>query len=197
MIFRKIYKMVRYALYALLGWPHMICYMIAKKNVKKMIDSDIEEMNRRLDLKKGLLYYLAIQKPYRNLFYYRIGRVSSILNKILRPYQLFQINSTIVSIGKSAFVLNHPYGTIINAKKIGDNFTCCQLTTIGNKVHGRNDLIPTIGNNVSLGSSVTIIGDITIGDNVVVGAGSVVVKDVPSNVVVAGNPARIVKQLSL
>ena len=177
--------------------PHILCYALASKRVKMLIDSDIEEMNRRVNLKKGLFYYLVFRKPYRNLFYYRIGRVSSILNKILRPYPLFQINSTIESIGKSAFVLNHPYGTIINAKKIGDNFTCCQLTTIGNKVHGRNDLIPTIGNNVSLGSSVTIIGDITIGDNVVVGAGSVVVKDVPSNVVVAGNPARIVKQLSL
>lgn len=193
MPFRKIYKMVQYVFYVFFEWPHMVCYVLAKKNVKELIDSDVEEMNRRLDLKKGLFYYLAFQKPYRNLFYYRIGRASSILSKILRPYPLFQINTNISAVGKCAFVLNHPYGTIINAKKIGDNFTCCQLTTIGNKIHGRNDLIPTIGNNVSLGSGVTIIGDITIGDNVVVGSGSVVVKDVPSNAVVAGNPARIIR----
>lgn len=113
----------------------------------------------------------------------------------LRPMPLFRINTTVESIGKSAFVLNHPYGTIINAKKIGDHFTVCQLTTIGNGRHGRNDLVPTIGNNVSVGANVNIIGDITIGDNVLIGAGSVVVKDVPSDCVVAGNPARVIKSL--
>ena len=93
-------------------------------------------------------------------------------------------------------MLNHPYSSIINAKSIGKNFTICQLTTIGNKVHGRNDLVPTIGDNVSLGANVTIIGDITIGNNVVVGAGSVVLKDVPDICIVAGNPAKIVKYLN-
>jgi serine acetyltransferase len=97
--------------------------------------------------------------------------------------------------GKGAYVLSHPYATIINAKSIGDNFKICHLTTIGNKQYGRNDLIPTIGNNVSLGANVTIIGDITIGNNVIVGAGSVVVNDIPDNCVVVGNPARIVKRL--
>jgi len=113
----------------------------------------------------------------------------------LRPFPLFRINQTVESIGKNAFVLNHPYGTIVNAKRIGDHFTVCQLTTIGNGMHGRNDLVPTIGNNVSVGANVNIIGDITIGDNVMIGAGSVVVKDVPANCVVAGNPARVIKTL--
>ncbi len=47
----------------------------------------------------------------------------------------------------------------------------------------------------SIGTSVTILGGITIGENSLIGAGSVVTKDVPSNVVVAGNPARIIKKL--
>ena len=38
-----------------------------------------------------------------------------------------------------------------------------------------------------------IFGNVHIGDNVIVGAGSVVVKDVPDNCVVAGNPAKIIK----
>jgi len=44
-----------------------------------------------------------------------------------------------------------------------------------------------------LGAQVLIIGDIRVGNNVVVGAGSVVVRDVPDNCVVAGNPAREIR----
>ena len=89
---------------------------------------------------------------------------------------------------------SHPYSTIINAKSIVSNFSCRQLTTIGNKFDGMNNERPTIGNNVSLGANVSIIGNITIGDNVVIGAGTIVVKDVPSDSIVVGNPARIINK---
>ena len=46
---------------------------------------------------------------------------------------------------------------------------------------------------MNIGSNSCIIGHVTIGDNVIIGAGSIVVKDVPSNVVVAGNPAKIIR----
>tara|TARA_Y100000991_G_C21955955_1_gene342075 strand:- start:773 stop:1258 length:486 start_codon:yes stop_codon:yes gene_type:complete len=46
----------------------------------------------------------------------------------------------------------------------------------------------------SIGTSATILGGITIGENAMVGAGSVVTKDVPPNVTVAGNPATIIKK---
>lgn len=52
-----------------------------------------------------------------------------------------------------------------------------------------------VGNNVWIGGSVTILSGVTIGNNVVIGAGAVVTKDVPDNVVVAGNPARIIKEI--
>lgn len=48
----------------------------------------------------------------------------------------------------------------------------------------------TIGNNVRIGSNVTIL-PVNIGDNVIIGAGSVVTKNIPSNSIVYGNPARI------
>ncbi|MDE5567118.1 MAG: sugar O-acetyltransferase [Muribaculaceae bacterium] len=53
----------------------------------------------------------------------------------------------------------------------------------------------TIGDNVWIGGSVTICPGVTIGDNVVIGAGAVVTRDIPSDVVAAGNPARIIKTL--
>ncbi len=52
-----------------------------------------------------------------------------------------------------------------------------------------------VGNNVWFGGNVTVVSGVTIGDNVVIGAGSVVVKDIPSNVVAVGNPCRVIKQL--
>ena len=53
----------------------------------------------------------------------------------------------------------------------------------------------TIGNNVWIGGSATILPGVTIGDNVTIGAGSVVTKDIPSNVVAVGNPCRVIKRL--
>jgi acetyltransferase-like isoleucine patch superfamily enzyme len=50
-----------------------------------------------------------------------------------------------------------------------------------------------IGNNVFIGHRAIIMPGIRIGDNVVIGAGSIVTKDIPSNVVVAGIPAKILK----
>lgn len=54
----------------------------------------------------------------------------------------------------------------------------------------------TIGHNVWIGGRAVINPGVTIGDNVVIASGAVVVKDVPANAVVGGNPARIIKMLS-
>ena len=47
-----------------------------------------------------------------------------------------------------------------------------------------------------IGSGATILSNITIGENAIVGAGCVVTRDVPANVVVVGNPARVLKYTS-
>ena len=54
-----------------------------------------------------------------------------------------------------------------------------------------------IGNNVWVGAQAVILKGVTIGDDSVVGTSAVVTSDVPAGVVVAGNPARIVKRISL
>ena len=46
-----------------------------------------------------------------------------------------------------------------------------------------------------IGGNVVVLPNVTIGDNVVIGAGSVVNKDIPSNVVAVGNPCKVIKQL--
>jgi len=186
----------------LLSLVHCIVFRRCNEELKMLVNQDIVEMNTRIGGVHSLSYYLVYHTPYRNLFYYRLqiggvgGGIIRMLKLLLKPYPSFFLNNSIQEFGGGAYVLNHPYGTIINAKSIGANFTICQLTTIGNGKHGRNDLIPTIGNNVSIGANANIIGDIAIGDNVIIGAGSVVVKDVPDNCVVVGNPAKVIKTVS-
>ena len=77
---------------------------------------------------------------------------------------------------------------------IGDNCVLRHCTTIGNKGIGLESKSPVIGNNCDIGSNVVIIGDVNLGDNASVGAGSVIVKSVPSNSIVVGNPGRIIKK---
>ena len=57
-------------------------------------------------------------------------------------------------------------------------------------------VIPTlVKKGASIGSGATILAGVTIGEGAIVGAGSVVTRDVPARTVVAGNPARILRQL--
>lgn len=54
----------------------------------------------------------------------------------------------------------------------------------------------TIGDNVWLASNVTVCGGVTIGHDTVIGAGSVVTRDIPSGVLAAGNPCRVIRPLT-
>jgi acetyltransferase-like isoleucine patch superfamily enzyme len=54
-----------------------------------------------------------------------------------------------------------------------------------------------VGSNVWFGGNVTVLPGVTIGSNTTIGAGSVVTRDIPDNVVAAGNPCRVIRKLSL
>ncbi len=54
----------------------------------------------------------------------------------------------------------------------------------------------TIGDNVWIGGSVSIIGGVTIGKNNVIGAASVVIRDIPEGVLATGNPCRVIRKLT-
>lgn len=98
------------------------------------------------------------------------------------------------TIGKGLFI-DHGHGVVIGETcEIGDNVTIYQGVTLGGtgKEHGKRH--PTIGNNVMVSAGAKILGSITIGDDCKVGAGSVVLKDIPSNSTVIGIPGRIVKR---
>jgi putative colanic acid biosynthesis acetyltransferase WcaB len=96
------------------------------------------------------------------------------------------------------FRLEHGHGTVIHGDAvIGEFCTIRHLTTLGiiKRSDGSYTKPPQLGNNVDVGASVVIIGDVEIGDNVLIGAGSVVVRSVPKNCVVLGNPAKVIKKI--
>ncbi|WP_239984690.1 DapH/DapD/GlmU-related protein [Lentibacillus sediminis] len=86
---------------------------------------------------------------------------------------------------------------------IGDGALLGMNVTIATLNHGmsletRNTTYAdgvTLGKNTWIGSSATILPGVTVGDNAVVAAGAVVTKDVPENTVVAGVPAKVVKEV--
>ncbi|EHK2407577.1 sugar O-acetyltransferase [Clostridium perfringens] len=53
-----------------------------------------------------------------------------------------------------------------------------------------------IGNNVWIGANSVILPGVNIGDNSVIGAGSIVTKDIPSNVIAVGNPCRVLREIN-
>ena len=90
--------------------------------------------------------------------------------------------------------------------RIGDNVMFgphVQIYTAGHSVDAHARVVEgiefgkpiSIGNNVWLGGGVIVCPGVTIGDNVVAAAGSVIIKDVPANVVVGGNPAKVIREL--
>ena len=91
--------------------------------------------------------------------------------------------------------LEHFGGMILIARAIGDDVVIRQNTTFGIRDMDARDDRPTIGNNVDISAGAFLIGGITIGNNTRIGANSVVMKSLPSDVVAAGVPARIVKSL--
>ena len=111
-----------------------------------------------------------------------------------------------VSVGKNCKIQSHSFiceGVTIEDEAFvghGVMFINDKLprSTTGGSLQTEADwkVVPTvIKKGASLGTNATVMCGITVGENAVVGAGSVVVKDVPADTVVAGNPARILRKL--
>lgn len=135
---------------------------------------------------------------------YKLYRVSNKLYKIRVPIipKIIKILIRILfgcvlpykaEIGEDTTLGYQGLGIVIHEKAIiGDKCTISQNVTIGGT--SKKKEVPVIGNNVYVGAGAKIIGPIKIGDNVVIGANAVVIDDIPSNCMVAGVPARVIKE---
>lgn len=118
------------------------------------------------------------------------------LPKAIYYIQFLLFNSSVpyqTKIGKNTKFSYGGIGVVIHGNAvIGSNCIIGQGVTIG----GRSKMyeVPKIGNRVYIAAGARILGDVTIGDDVVIGANAVVIEDVSSCCVVAGIPAKIIKQ---
>lgn len=134
---------------------------------------------------------------FRYLFWLRMSKsnakIISIIAKVFKSHLSIktgiQISSS-VSIGHGLFI---PHGyVVINASAIiGNNCNLCQFTTVGSI----NKKAAKLGDNVYVSPNTCIVESVNIDDNVIIGAGSVVVKDVAANCIVAGVPIRVLSKI--
>ena len=97
-------------------------------------------------------------------------------------------------IGDGLFI-DHGNGVVIGETTIiGNNVTLYQGVTLGGTGKDTGKRHPTIGNNVTIGAGAKVLGPFTVGDNSKIGASAVVLKEVPPNCTVVGNPGRIVRR---
>ncbi len=98
-------------------------------------------------------------------------------------------------IGKNFTLGYWGLGVIIHSNaEIGDNCQINQNVTIGRNFGDR--MVPIIMDNVYVGAGSVLFGEITIGKNVIIGANSLINKSIKENLIVAGNPFRIIGSTS-
>lgn len=171
---------------------HFIALASSPRSRRYDLFLDIDRLHLKITRNRyiKLLWFIHNDGFFRELFYYRIGAIRALPISWIRPSaNHFHIAKSMPMKGGAYFP--HPYATYVHARSIGANFSCRNCTTIGKTDKGN----PIIGNNVTVGANCVIIGNITIGDNVVIGAGSVVNKSIPSNCIIAGVPAKVIRQL--
>ena len=168
---------------------------IIRKDMKKyywFISNDVDHDYKFIVI---LNILLLRNMCFRNVVYYRLSKKSQkyIFRILFKTKKDLEIYGDI----DEGIAIYHGHGTIIDAVRIGKNFSVYQGVTIGKNVKpGDITSKPIIGDNVAIYANAVIAGEVKIGNNVSIGAGTVVMKDIPNNSLVYGNPC-IIKTKSL
>ena len=181
--------------------------MIEGKSLKSLIDEDIKRYKPQKinGSQKFIFNYLLLNNNvFKTQFYFRIEqdqKLGSSLTKTFSKIFLKPLSNIQIGINKTKFIdgglfIVHASGCVISTHRAGKNLTVFQGVTIGDSGEKNKDghKNPVIGDNVTIFANAVVAGGIKIGDNVTIGAGSVVIKDVPDNCCVVGNPAKIIKK---
>ncbi len=143
-----------------------------------------------------LLYFKGYQAIQTHRFAHALfvaGRRDFALYLQSRASQMFQVDINPAVVIGHGIMLDHGTGLVIGETAVvGDNVSMLQGITLGGTGKADQDRHPKIGNGVLIGAGAKVLGNIRIGDCSRIGAGSVVLKEVPPRVTVAGVPAKII-----
>lgn len=175
----------------IVGVPADILYL----KYRDIVDMDLERYKEECPFKnKRILifnYCLLLNKPFRNIFYFRVNKsliIKNISKLLLPPLKTIEIMGRI----EGGLRVSHNY-SVIHPEMAGKNLYVGQGVTIGKgKPDDKGRIYPKLGNNVEIHSNAVVFGGITIGNNVKIGAGAVVNRDIPDFATVVGNPCRII-----
>ena len=171
----------------ILNWwrtiPSQVAYLLSTSFQKQLVMSDFGNYG-------NMVRTLVFAKHNRNLFYHRMGRTSIFYSWILSEEKSLKLPFS-CTLGRHAHFV-HNDSCHLNASSIGDDFVCYPHVIIGSK-RLDDESKPILGNKVTLGSGAVVVGGIRIGNNVSVGANTVVIKDIPDNCIVYGNPCIVKK----
>lgn len=123
-----------------------------------------------------------------------------VLSPIYTDYGFYTKIGHDTFINHNAYLMDGCGITIGSHCFIGPNcsmYTAIHATVAQERNQGLERALPiAIGDNCWLGGDVTVLPGVTIGNNTIIGAGSVVTKDIPANVVAAGNPCRVLRPIT-
>lgn len=180
---------------------------------EKMLAGELYDANYNEELFKQRLEVKELCCKYNSIIPSRIQERTEFIQQILgKTDGQFMIEQPFmcdygynIQIGKN-FYANHNL-IILDANKVkfGENVFIgpnCGFYTAGHPLDAdaRNSGLEyakpiIVGNNVWFGGNVVVLPGVEIGDNAVIGAGSVVTKNIPANVVAAGNPCKVLKEI--
>jgi len=119
--------------------------------------------------------------------------LARVISQIARFFTQIEIHPG-AKIGDGVFI-DHGCGVVIGeTAEVGNNVTIYQGVTLGGTGKEKGKRHPTIQDNVVIGTGARILGSFTVGANSRIGAGAVVLREVPPNSTVVGNPGRVVVQ---
>jgi serine O-acetyltransferase len=160
---------------------------------------DIRAVRQRDPAARSTLEVLLCYPGVHALAFHRLGHAmwrhgwkipARFLSHVSRFFTGIEIHPA-AKLGPGLFI-DHGMGVVIGeTAEVGENVTLLQGVTLGGTSLKREKRHPTLGNNVVVGAGAKIIGGFKIGDGSRIGAGSVVVREVPTNSVVVGVPGRV------
>lgn len=186
--------MKRRILSIVLFTPLFLCLALMESG---KLRREVEEWLKVIPLPRSGNFYLdAIElmsrlPEFRGLLYYRYALNE--FNPLRAIYPGGHISISCPEVGEG-LVIQHGFGTRIGCSRMGRNCQVWQGVTIGKSRSGLEQPRPVIGNNVKICAGAMVLGGVTVGDNAIIGAGAIVLKDVPANATVAGNPAQIIRR---